>query len=64
MKSKVYQGDPQNLAELNRAIRMEVRGLSREKCGKVLREPGRRGELCYSRKDGHFEHVLDEVVEH
>ena len=58
LKSKVYQGDPQNLTELKRAIKKEVRGISRETCAKVLREVGKRAQLCHSRKGGLFEHAL------
>ena len=39
------KGDPQNLTELKRTMKREVRGISREAYGKVLREAGKRAEL-------------------
>ena len=41
LKSEVYQGDPQNLTDLNRDATREVRGISGETCGKVLCEAGK-----------------------
>ena len=50
-KSKVCSGDPQNLAELKRAIEREVRGISRETCGKVLREAEKRAAVPRKKAD-------------
>ena len=58
LKSKVYQGDLQNLTELKRVTKKNVRGISRETCGEVLCETGKLAEQCHPRKGGLFEHML------
>ena len=63
MKSKVYRGDQQNLTELKRDVKREVRG--RETRSKILRDAGKRAELSHSRKGGLFEHCCSGgVVKH
>lgn len=58
LKSKVYQGDPQNLGQLKHAIRREVRRISSDTCAKVIEEVEKRANLCLTRKGALFEHVL------
>ena len=41
--------NPQDLAELRRDIKREVRGISGEMCGKIFRDTGKRAELCHSK---------------
>ena len=59
LKDKVYQNNPQTIAELKLAITQNICAIKREKCNRVINNFARRLQKCLRHNnDGHLEHIF------
>ena len=58
LRSLVYKGNPQTLAEVKKAICAAVRAIPSHTCHRAVENLYKRAELCVARNGRHLEHVL------
>ena len=58
LKDRVYQNNPQRIAELKDAITQKIRGLAKKTFFRVISNFARWLQVCHQRRDAHLKHFF------